>query len=139
MNWNDAAIEHPDLASSTSGKIYDPALDKWTTVINSTDYRFAIVEISYSDTGIEGECLVSTADTVGLVPFTISRLRSLPIVTRFAAGRRKRRIARDLFRLAVASSFNRTRGWLLLQVLKRDTSVTESRGKRAATEDKAQT
>jgi hypothetical protein len=84
IDWDDTTTEHTDDPSGTSGKIYHPTGDKWPAVINSTNHTLSVVEISHTDTSIEWECLVSTADAVRLERFTISSPLPLPVVRCFA-------------------------------------------------------
>lgn len=82
-DWDDPSTSHIDLSGSTSGEIYYPPLNEWPAIINSTNHTLSIQEISHTDTSIEWQCLVRTADTVWSENFSISRPLPLPVVRCF--------------------------------------------------------
>jgi hypothetical protein len=84
IDWDDTTTEHTDDLGSASGKVYYPTGDKWPAVINSTNHTLSVVEISHTDTSVEWECLMSTADAVWLERFSISSPLPLPVVRCFS-------------------------------------------------------
>jgi hypothetical protein len=86
IDWDDTGIEHPDLPSSTAGQIYTSTCDKRTAVINSTDYTFAVREISHTNTSVEWKCFMGTANAIWLESFSISGELPLPVVACFSVA-----------------------------------------------------
>lgn len=77
---DDPLTSHIDDPGSTSRKVYHPPGNEWPAVINSTNHTLSIQKISHTDTTIEWECLVRTANAVRFECFSISSPLPLPVV-----------------------------------------------------------
>lgn len=80
---NDPGPSHVYYTSRSPTKIYYPTRNEWPAVINSTNHTLSVVQVSHTDTSIEWECLVRTADAVGFERFSISSPLPLPVVRCF--------------------------------------------------------
>ena len=81
---DDTGSGHIDGPGSPSGKIYNPSGNERSAIINSTNHTLSVVQVSHTETSIEWECLMRTADAVGLESFSISSPLPLPVVGCFS-------------------------------------------------------